>query len=180
MSGNMKNVRDRLAASLGRNFGERRGSYSLSSAAAVQLKRKLIGVWTVVEHRIGDAAYVDLFVSRTLKDVNLENALYEAVYEFKDSLCIKRVSISGTVATEEGPESYVYRLSMASAWDLEGADQLGIRPELGYQATEFGGRIGAFKELDSQPSTVVTGFRFEGKILILEEGDDKKRLERIE
>jgi len=180
MSGNKKGVRERLAAAAGKNLPEGTGSYSISSAAAAQIKRKLYGSWVVTEHRLGDAPYIDRFVERNLRELAVEEVEYRAEYIFKDGISIKHVEISGQVPTAEGSAPYLYRLSMASVWEPAGSAQLGIRPELGYQRTELDGTVVAFKELGGFASQVLTGFRFEGDVLILEEEDDYKRLERLE
>jgi hypothetical protein len=43
----------------------------------------------------------------------------------------------------------------------------------------LGGEPAAVKDLDEPPEPVIVAFRFEGDSLILEEGDDYKRLERV-
>jgi hypothetical protein len=51
---------------------------------------------------------------------------------------------------------------------------------LGYQYTTLGGEIAAFKELEENKGLpVFTNFHFQEDALILEEGEDYKRLERI-
>jgi len=179
MSGNKKGVRERLAAAAEKNLPEGAASYTISSAAAAQIRRKLYGSWVVTEHRLGDQPYIDRFVERNLRELAVEDVEYRAEYIFKDGINIKHVEISGRVPTEEGSAPYLYRLSMASVWEPVGSAQLGIRPELGYQLTELDGTVVAFKQLDGLASQVLTGFRFEGDILILEEENDYKRLERL-
>jgi len=176
-------------------------SYSLSSAAAVQIRRKLLGRWAVTEHRLGDDSYLERFVSRSLRDPALDQAEYRADYEFKEHSCLKHVEIRGSVLVQAdqdpadqdqadqesadqdpadpGTEVYRYVLAMASAWDLDAPGVLVIVPELGYQRTELGGSILGFKELEGNSAPVSVSFRFEGESLILEEGDDFKRLERM-
>jgi len=157
----------------------RRGGYTLSTAAADPLRRKLRGRWRVADHRLDGEPYLGRFAARALKGTLLADAGYEAEYEFRDGVCLKRVEISGTVAAGDGPASYRYRLRLASTWDFDGPAALAIRPELGYQCTELGGRTAAFKDLDEPPDPVVVAFRFEGDSLVLEEGEDVKVLERV-
>lgn len=152
-----------------------RGGYSLSAAAAVPLKRKLRGRWAVVEHRVGEDPYLARFAARALRGAELEDAEYRAEYEFREALCIKRVEIVGTA----GEAEYRYRLRVASTWDLDGPERLSIAPEMGYQCTELGGEPAAVKDLEEVPEPVSVAFRFDGDALVLEEGDDFKRLERL-
>ena len=157
----------------------RRGSYHLSAATAEPLRRKLRGRWMVVEHTLGGESYLARFVARSLKGLELLRAEYRAEYDFKDALCLKRVEISGALGEGEEETSYRYRLSVALSWDLDGNGSLTIRPELGYQSTEIGGEAAAVKELDDAGEDVLVAFRFEGSSLLLEEGDDRKVLERM-
>ena len=181
MSGKNKGtaLRNRLAAAAEKKIEGGSVSYSLSSAAAAQIRRRLWGDWIVAEHALAGESYLDRFAARTLGDLEVADLEYRAEYRFKEHLCLKFVEIRGTVAGEDGPSAYRYRLAMAGAWDLEGPGLLSIRPELGYQSTELGGALVAFKELEAQDSLVVTNFRLEEGALILEEGEDRKRLERL-
>ena len=156
-----------------------RGGYSLSSATAVPLKRRLRGRWAVSEHRLGDEPYLARFALRALKGVELAEPEYRAEYEFREALCIKRVEIVGSVQGADASAEYRYRLRVASSWDLDGPEHLSIRPELGYQSTELDGETAAVKDLDEAPDPVSVSFRFDGDSLVLEEGEDFKRLERL-
>ena len=153
--------------------------YRVSSAASEPLKRRLRGRWMVCEHLVGGEGYLARFVSRALRGMEIEGEEYTAEYEFRESVCLKRVGIRATILSEDAGSEYYYRLRVASAWDLEGAGSLSIRPEMGYQCTELGGEPAAVKDLDEPPEPVIVAFRFEGDSLILEEGDDYKRLERV-
>ena len=172
-------LRDRLATEAGKKISGGSASYSLSSAAVSQIRRRLWGSWLVTEHTLGGEPYAEKFVGRILGDLAVEDPRYSAEYRFKEHLCLKVVEISGMAAGDEGPQAYRYRLCMASTWDLDGPGLLRIRPELGYQCTELDGSLVAFKELEAQDAVVLTGFRFESEVRVLEEGEDMKRLERM-
>lgn len=167
---------DRLETLLPR---EGRGGYNLSTATADPLKRRLRGRWAVSEHVLSGEEYLSRFIARTLRGVELSDAEYRAEYEFRDAVCLKRVEILGAIPAGEGSAEYRYRLRVASTWDFDGPENLAIRPELGYQCTELDGEPAAVKDLDDAPESVSVGFRFDGDDLVLEEGDDFKRLVRI-
>jgi len=172
-------VRERITKKLGENTQGPGAGYSVSSAVSDPLKRKLRGRWMVIEHLVGEEEYLARFVSRALRDMEIEGEEYTAEYEFREFICLKRVGIQATILGEAGSTEYFYRLRVASVWDLEGSGFLSIRPEMGYQCTELAGETAAVKDLDEPPEPVIVAFRFEGDSLILEEGDDYKRLERI-
>lgn len=157
----------------------RRGGYTLSTATADPLRRKLRGRWRVLDHHLAGEPYLARFASRALKGSQLSEARYDAEYEFRDGICLKRVEISGSVVAGADATEYRYRLRLASTWDFDGPSSLAILPELGYQCTELGGATAAFKDLDEPPDPVSVAFRFEGDALVLEEGDDYKLLERV-
>ena len=159
--------------------GSTRGGYTLSTAASDPLKRRLRGRWEVREHSLAGEPYLTRFVARSLKGAELANAEYRAEYEFRETICLKRVEILGAIPAGDESAEYRYRLRVASSWDLDGPSSLAIRPELGYQCTELGGETAAVKDLDEPPEPVSVSFRFDADTLVLEEGDDFKRLERM-
>jgi len=172
-------VRGRITKRLGESTQGPGAGYSVSSAVSEPLKRKLRGRWMVREHLVGEEEYLARFVSRALRGMEIEGGEYAAEYEFREGICLKRVVIRATILSEETSSEYCYRLRVASVWDLEGTGFLSIRPELGYQCTELDGEPTAVKDLDEPPEPVIVAFRFEGDSLVLEEGDDYKRLERL-
>jgi hypothetical protein len=174
-----RDVRERITQKLGDSAQGPGAGYSVSTAVSEPLKRKLRGRWMIREHLVGEEEYLARFVSRALRGMEIEGGEYTAEYEFRESICLKRVEIRATILGEEANSEYYYRLRVASIWDLEGAGFLSIRPEMGYQCTELGGEPAAVKDLDEPPEPVIVAFRFEGDSLVLEEGDDYKRLERI-
>ncbi len=159
--------------------GESLVEYHLSSQVADPLRRRIRGNWSVVEHRLGDQAFLDRFAERALKGLPLLEPEYRAEYVFKDGICLKRVEITGTVDLEEGSSPYAYRMRVASSWDLDGPDRLRISVEQGYQYTSLGGLPAAVLDLDEPPAPSAVSFHFEGAVLVLEEGEDIKRLERL-
>lgn len=169
-------TRKRLDSLVG---GASSGGYSLSAATADPLKRRLRGLWEVREHTLGGESYLSRFVSRSLKGVEPLQAEYRGEYEFREAICLKRVEIRALIPTESEAAEYRYRLRLASSWDLDGPGGIAIRPELGYQCTELGGTTAAVKDLDEPPDPVSVSFRFDGDALVLQEGDDYKRLERV-
>jgi hypothetical protein len=171
--------RERIAASIAKDLPPDGGSYSLSSATAAPLRRALRGAWGVVFHEVQGEPFVDRFAARGLKGIALGDLSYVAVYDFKESLCVKRVDIDGVAELEDGGASYRYRQRLALSWDLEGPERLRVRPELGYQHTSLDEVPAAVKELEEAGSDLVILFRFEGDELVLEEGDDVKRLRRL-
>jgi len=171
--------RERIAASIARDLPPDSGGYSLSSATSVPLSRALRGVWGVVSHEVGGESFIDRYASRSLKGMELQDIEYRAEYDFKDALCIKRVEIDGRAELPEGSADYRFRQRLALSWDLEGPERLRVRPEMGYQYTSFDNVPAAVKELEATGDDLVILFRLEGDELILEEGDDLKRLRRL-
>lgn len=171
--------RERIAASIAKDLPPDSGGYSLSSATSVPLRRSLRGVWGVVFHEVGGESFIDRYASRSLKGIELQDVEYRAEYEFKDTLCIKRVEIDGRAELPEGSSAYSFRQRLALSWDLEGPERLRVRPEMGYQYTSFDNAPAAIKEMEASGDDLVILFRLEGNELVLEEGDDLKRLRRL-
>lgn len=172
--------RERIAESIARDLPPDAGGYSLSSATAVPLRRALRGSWGVVAHEVGGEPFVDRIATRSLKDSELADVSYGAQYEFKDSICLKRVRIDGRAELPDGSASYSFRQRQVLSWDLEGPERLRVRPEMGYQYTSLDGAPAAVKEMEAAGDDLVILFRIEGDELVLEEGDDVKRLRRLE
>jgi hypothetical protein len=180
MKEGVKNIRDRLTAQTERRFSQGSGSYSISSAARVKILKKFLGPWAVREHLEGGGPYAKRFAARIVKDVPVEGLTYVSDYDFQDTLCVKHVEITGTLQSDEGTLEYRYRMVVALVWDIAGPEQLVLQPRLGYQYTTLGREVVAFKELEENKSqSVFTNFKFQEDSLILEEGEDYKRLERI-
>ncbi len=168
-----------MAEAIARELPTDGGGYCLSSATAVPLRRALEGPWAVVSHEVGGEPYVDRLAVRGFKGCGLRDLEYRAEYHFRGGVCVKRVDIDGLAELPEGGVPYAYRQRMALSWDLEGPERLRVRPELGYQSSALGGETAALKELDGEAAELVIGFCLEGDELVLDEGDDRKRLRRL-
>ncbi len=172
--------REHIAASIARDLPPDSGGYSLSSATAVPLKRSLRGVWGVVSHDVGGEPFIDRIATRSLKGIELQDIEYRAEYDFKESICVKRVDIDGLADLPEGSATYRFRQRLALSWDLEGPERLRVRPELAYQYTTLDEVPAPVKEMETTGDDLIIVFHLEGDELVLEEGDDCKRLRRLE
>lgn len=155
------------------------GSYEISAALAMPSRRKLIGFWEVAEHLVGELPFLEVFVNQQLKGVEFSDGLYRASYEFRENLCIKRVSIDGLLSADEGQLHYEYRLTVGLSWRPGQGKTLVVRPEVGYQMTMLDGKAAACKDLPASGEEQRISWRFEGKDLILEEGEDRKLLRKV-
>lgn len=169
--------RERLAASLAASLPDSGGEYLPSSALSSLERRKLLGLWEVFEHSVGGLAYLESFAAIALRGALLHEPAYAALYDFRDALCVKKVQISGYLDLPEGRSAYAYRMSMAISWEL-GRGCLFVRPELGYQSTSLGGSPAAVREFGSSGERLRIDYHFEGELLVLEEGEDRKLLKR--
>ena len=154
------------------------GSYEVSSAFAAPARKKLMGLWIVEEHLIGGIPFIERFQAQQLKGARLSDALFKASYEFREYLCIKRVEVEGVLATEEGDLPYEYRLSLALSWRPGVGKSLIVKPEIGYQVTRLEGSPLSFRELLDSGKESALEYRFDGKDLVLEEGEDRRLLRR--
>lgn len=154
-------------------------SYEISSALAMPSRRKLMGHWVVVEHLIGGKPFLEVFVAQQLKTVDFIDGLYEASYEFRENLCIKKVSIFGLIPSEEGRLRYEYRLAIALSWRPGQGKTLIVKPEIGYQVTMLDAKPAACKDLPAAGEEQRLIWHMEGKDLVLEEGDDRRLLRRV-
>jgi len=153
------------------------GAYSTSSAFGSLIRRRLIGSWYVVEHKVDDEDYLDYFLRTSLKGAALECAEYKASFVFKESVCLKKVEVSGKFPSDG--TDYAYRMRMAMDWKVESRGTLTVCPELGYQYAEAGGEPAAVRDFRAAEPIKVS-FSFEGDDLLLSEGIDRKRLRRSE
>ena len=169
--------RERLAASLAASLPNSGGDYQVSSAFSSSARRRLLGVWTVVEHMVEGQPYIESFTASALHGATLMEPSYVATYDFREAICVKRVQVNGFIDLADGRTEYSYRMSMAISWEL-GRGSLTVRPELGYQTTSLGGKPAAVKEFGSGGEKSRMQCRFDGEYLILEEDKDVKRLKR--
>ena len=167
----------RLAASLAAAMPDSEGEYRVSSALSDHERRRFLGVWTVSEHTVDGRPYVERFAASALRGAELRDPSYGAVYDFRGSLCVKRVRIDGIVDMPEGRVRFAYSMGVAISWEL-GPGCLYAKSEMGYQATSLGGVPAAVKELATSGGASRIAYRFEGETLVLEEGTDIKRLGR--
>ena len=175
--GSRTEERDRLAASLASSLGGKGGGYQVSSAFSLPERRRFLGLWSVVEHEVEGRDYLDIFAATALRGAALEDPAYICSYDFRDSVCVKRVRIDGAADLGGGKAEFSYRLSIAISWEI-GKGVLVVRPELGYQSTSLGGKPAAVGELAAQGEATRIAYRFEDGSLFLEEGGDRKRLVR--
>jgi hypothetical protein len=179
--------RDRLAASLAASLPDSGGGYQVSSAFSAPERRRFLGTWAIAEHTVEGRPYVEAFAAHALRGAAqgdgergapaLLDPVYAAVYDFRDSICVKKVQVSGIAELPGGRAEYSYRMSVAISWEL-GRGFLIVRPELGYQSTSLDGKPAAVKELARSGESARINYRFEGEQLVLEEGSDFKRLTR--
>ena len=171
--------RELIAESIARQLPPDSGGYSLTSVTSAPLGRALRGAWGVVSHEVGGEPFVVRLATRSLKGAELSDIAYSAQYEFKEAICLKRVDIDGRAELPEGGVAYSSRQRLVLSWELEGPERLRGRPELGYQYTSLDDAPAAVKELDASGDDLVILFKLEGDELVLEEGDDVKRLRRL-
>jgi hypothetical protein len=171
--------RDRLAAYLADSLPDSGGGYEVSSAYTAPERKRLLGLWSIEEHLVEGRPYVEIFAERAMKGAGILEPVYASVYDFRDSICVKRVRISGLAELPEGRTEFLYSMSVAISWEL-GRGVLLVRPELGYQSTSLGGQIAAVKELAASGELSRIAYRLEGGSLFLKEGNDSKRLARAE
>lgn len=173
-----KKEKDRLAASLATNLPDSGGGYMVSAAFLAPEQRRLVGLWSVSDHLVEGRPYLEHFAENALRGAVLVEPVYTAFYEFKPSICVKRVEISGLVEVESGRSDYSFRMSVAISWDL-GRGFILVKPELGYQTSSLGGVPAAVRELAASGDESRIAYRFEDGVLVLEEGSDLKRLHKV-
>jgi len=170
----------RAAASLrSRPEAAGKSDYEISTALAMPSRRRLMGRWEVQEHLVGGRPFLELFVSQQLKGAGLVDGLYAASYEFRENICIKKVSIDGLLPSSEGEIVYEYRLAVALSWRPGRGKSLIVTPEIGYQMSMLDGKPAACKDLPTSGEEQCLSWRYEGKDLVLEEGEDRKLLRKV-
>lgn len=170
---------ERLAGSLSRRLSGEGGGYEVSSAFSVPERRRFLGLWEVVEHLAGGEDFSAKFAKDALKGRELLEPRYEAVYRFRDGLCVKRARLLGRLGLPEGAAVWEWRIGLSLSWELEPGRVLRCRPELGYQATFLDGEPSGFRELEGPGEEVRMAYTFrKDGLLVLEEGEDRKVLRR--
>ena len=137
-----------------------------------------MGYWLVVEHLISGQPFMEKFRLSQLKGAEFSDSLCEASYEFKEFLCVKNVRVEGTLEMDSSNVSYSYRLAVALSWRPGPGKSIVVRPEIGYQMTSLGGEPAACRDLPGSGEELRITYRFEGKDLVLEEGEDRRLLRR--
>ena len=73
--------------------------------------------------------------------------------------------------------SFDFRMNVALSWELK-PGTLNALPMLGYQYTSIDGKPAAVKDLPPMDTWIIMPLRFEDDIMILEDGNDVKKLGR--
>jgi hypothetical protein len=152
--------------------------YEYSASYSEPASRLILGTWNVTEHTVGDIPYRDIFVKNSFGDAKPEDMSYEATYEFMRNLCVKRVLICGFLATEDGRVPYEYRMNLVLLWDIRGKS-LSVQPVTGYQCTLVDGKPASIRDLPPNPEWSHVRVFVSDRSLILEDGEDRKTLARI-
>ncbi|MEI6387128.1 MAG: hypothetical protein WCQ50_10855 [Spirochaetota bacterium] len=159
--------------------GNEKGGYEISTAFVAPARKKLLGLWMIHEHIIGGITYLDHFVRQQLKGAELGEGSCRASYEFKEAICIKKVAIEGLLATEGGNLRYEYRTAVALSWRPGPGKVIIVQPEIGYMMSSLDGNPAVCKDLPGSGEELRISYRFEGKDLVLEEGNDHRLLRRV-
>lgn len=183
---NSKNLKNRLtemtggiSESLNAAGTTADGGYEYSAAYAEPKGPRLTGLWRVIEHMVGDMPYARVFAAKAFPDIEPEYINYEATYEFHKSLCIKRISISGEVETDEQSTKIEYHLTMTLFWELKG-DIFSLKPLIGYQYSCIDGKPTEVRELPPETEWIKTQVSFEDGNMILQNDNDVKILQRAD
>ncbi|MFZ4618066.1 MAG: hypothetical protein ACOYM2_17950 [Rectinemataceae bacterium] len=159
--------------------GNDTGGYEISTAFVAPARRKLLGLWVIQEHLIAGISYLDHFIRQQLRGSELGEASYSASYEFKEAICIKKVAIEGLLAAEGGNLHYEYRTAVVLSWRPGPGKVIIVQPEIGYMLSSLDGNPAACKDLPGSGEELRISYRFEGKDLVLEEGNDHRLLRRM-
>jgi len=173
----LSEMTDLIAGSLDFSNAENSSNYEYSAAYFTSKEKQIIGLWKVIEHTVDGVPYSEVFCANTFRDINAENVGYEATYEFSQNLCVKRVLLYGDLDISGKKTSFDFRMNVALAWELK-PGALSVRPVLGYQYTSIDGKPAAVKDLPPTDAWISMPFRFEEEFMILEDGNDVKKLGR--
>lgn len=182
MSGKMKNklaeMTDAIAGSLNPENSPGQGDYTYSAVYTVPKTKQILGLWQVLEHTVGGVPFLDDHFASTFADINAEETGYEATYEFTSNFCIKRVFIYGKLELGEETSDYEYRMNVVLSWEVKSSG-ISVHPVLGYQFSSIDGKPVVVKELPPNNNWLTLAVRTEENYLIIEDGDDRKKLGRI-
>lgn len=153
------------------------GDYAYSSSLTMPKARHLAGLWKVEDHTVGGIPFAESYAIATFRDREHGPLTYEATYEFTGNLCIKRVTLHGSVAGDDKALEYEYRMSAVLTWEIK-PDVLIVRPVQGYQITNIDSAPVAVRELPNSVAGIIIQYALDGDALVLTDGDDVKRLVR--
>lgn len=166
-----------FASGLVASLGEGNGEYEYSSARLERPRSAILGLWRVREHLVGGSPYVAVAAPILLPGSDPDTAVYESSYEFREHICVKRVSLRAETRGEDGVTHDEYRLSLVLEWRLAGG-MLRARPASGYQCLLRDGEVVALRELPANPEWIEAEATERGDTLVVKDGDDAKTLER--
>lgn len=169
-----------ISASLGKaDANEADSSYAYSASFYQPRARHIEGRWAVLEHTVDGVPYTETFASSTFGGTEHGELTYDAIYEFSDTLCLKRVMITCEITAAEKKSTYEYRMNVALTWEIGNA-KICVKPVLGYQYSCLDGTPIAVHELPPSNSRIDISVHFENGFMILEDGTDIKKLGRLE
>lgn len=167
-----------MLGSMGASTAETNSHYEYSTAYTAPKAKQIYGSWQVTEHTVDDIPYPDLFCKATFKDIPTANIGYDAVYDFKPNLCIKKVRIYCEFDNADTVSTYEYRMNVVLTWELK-PNSIEAIPVLGYQYSVLDGKSAAVKDLPPSTEIIHLSLKFEDDVMILEDGTDIKTLERV-
>ncbi len=97
---------------------------------------------------------------------------------WRQNICIKKVTIYCELDLSEKTSIYEFRMNVVLSWELKSAT-IQVRPVLGYQYSILDGKPAAVRDLPETNAWMSLTVRFEDECMILEDGTDFKKLERI-
>lgn len=182
---NAKNKTDKLSemtrqisGSLEVSAAPNAGGYEYSTAYLTPITKQIIGRWKVIEHLADGRSWPEAFCASTLRDIPVSHIDYDAVYDFSRNLCVKKVKIHAELELSGNTSIYEYRMNVALSWELKPGIIL-AQPVLGYQYSSIDSKPAAVKDLPPTAELISLSVRFEDEFMILEDGTDRKKLERV-
>ncbi len=173
-----QSLRERLASSIAAALPDEGGSYEISSMFTEKNRKKILGSWEVTEHTVGGIPFLDAFILKTLKGMELISPLYSSVYEFKESICIKKNTVAGILNHPNGEMMFKYVLNVSLTWQLEPGG-IRVRPELGYQYSSLEDEPAAVRELPHTDTWIRILLSVNKNTMEMKEGEDVKRLTKV-
>lgn len=175
----LSDITDKLALSLGVSGVDAQSSYEFSSSYTGIKVQDVLGKWKIVSHHYNDEPWQEVFARGTFKTTEPPELHYEAIYEFMNGVCIKKVLLSTLLPSEEAPLLWEYRMTTVLSWELQGS-VLSVHPLIGYQYTSLDGTPSAVRELPADATCTPLEVSIEAGLLYLKDTTDIKILESIE